>query len=69
MSTKLSQVMALAPQRNVSNGFELDPLPELGGKYLSIAPVDTKRFNDGLREWRRKTEVRISEQIVQRTES
>lgn len=66
MPSKLEQVMALAPQRNAANGFELDPLPEL----LNPSPDAIRQFNEGMKEWRRKTEIRISERLArQDTES
>jgi hypothetical protein len=52
--------MAIAAKRNAANTFELDPLPEL----LNASPDAIKRFNEGLKEWKRRTEVRLSERLA-----
>jgi hypothetical protein len=65
MPTKLEQVTALANGQRSVQAITLDDLPTLEGPR----PDQIQRFNEGLKEWKRRTEVRLSEQMVQPTQS
>jgi hypothetical protein len=59
MATKLEQVLALSQGTRAVQAFQLDDMPMLEGPR----PEQIARFNEGLREWKRRTEVRLSEQM------
>jgi hypothetical protein len=60
MSTKLEQVLALSTGRKVPQAITLPEFPALEGPSAS----QILRFNEAMRDWKRKAEQAISEQIV-----
>lgn len=61
MEAKASQVMAITGTKGVARNFMFDEFPKLGGKFASIDPVETARFNNATQEWVRKQTQRLAE--------
>lgn len=59
MSDKLSQALALQNGRRSSQFIQLDDFPVLEGPRMD----QIQMFNERAKIWKRKTEVRLSEQI------
>lgn len=64
MSEKLAEVLALSNGQRVAQSIQLDDFPELAGSR----PDQIQRFNEQMKEWKRRTEVRLSEQATVPTE-
>lgn len=60
MPSKLEQVTALSNGQRTVQAITLDDVPQLEGPRAD----QIQRFNEGMREWKRKTEVKLSEQII-----
>lgn len=62
-NTKLQQAIALSGGSIGTTSISLDDVPTLEGPRQD----QIQRFNEQFKEWKRKTEIRLSQQIVRPT--